>query len=326
MRVGLKLLLLASALLLAGLPTLATEETPNVVPMAAPTAVVKCPGVTSIPYTADEEQALPMHLVGSLSCGETVVVLSDLEGYTAHIRTKDGREGFVARMYLTADSGTPAPVEKPKLGMANTVNGVARWEAGAPGCIEFMSHGRHVESISANGITVQVSLQDSGWKYRANVAISNQTTGLVEVLPAIITLDELMPNLKPLPATSSEKVAHTQSHQVLWTAADAVPSPSVVASHSTSSANSEQLTYRISDTPDYLNPHMALASTKHVAFSRNETVDVQAIALKSLSLPVGQKTSGVMWFNRDANARELSLRVPVGETVFDFAFSLDQKK
>ena len=71
---------------------------------------------------------------------------------------------------------------------------------------------------------------------------------------------------------------------------------------------------------------MTLASARPAAFARDESIDVQAIALKSTSLPAGQNTAGVMWFNRDPSARELSLRVPVGDMVFDFAFSFEDKK
>jgi len=321
-----KHLIFASALLLAGLPALGTEETPSVAPIAAPTAVVKCPGVSSIPLTADEQQALPLRIVGSLACGDTVVVLSDREGYTARIRTRQGQEGYVARMYLAADgSGVPA-VENTKPSSAAAVNGVARWESGAPGCDEFVSHGHHVESITANGVTVQVSLQDTGWKYRANVAISNQSGGSVDVQTGIVTLDELQPNLRSLLATKTAKVAHTPSHQVLWTLADAVPSPSAVAPHSAGAPVAERPSYRISSAPDYLNPQLTLASTRPRTFARSESVDVEAIMLKSASLPSGQMTAGVMWFDRDGNARELTLRVPVGDTIFDFAFSLNGKK
>lgn len=317
-----KHLVLGSALLLAALPALAAEETSNVAPVpVAPTAVVKCPGVTAIPFTSDAEQALPLRIVGSLACGDTVAILSDREGYTDQIRTKDGQEGYVARMYLATDSGTPAVTPKPQPSSATTVNGVARWSAGAPGCDEFISHGRHVESLTANGITVQVSLQDSGWKYRANVAISNQSGQKVEVLPGIVTLDELMPNLRALLATSPEKLAHNPTHQFFWTLADAVPLPSAVANHS-----ADRLANRTSAVPDYLNPHLALTSTHHVALERSVSVDVQSIALKPAFVPSGQLTAGVMWFDRDSSAHELSLRVPVGDMVFDFAFSLEQKK
>jgi len=33
-----------------------------------------------------------------------------------------------------------------------------------------------------------------------------------------------------------------------------------------------------------------------------------------------------MWFTRDTSARELSLRVPAGDLVFDFPLSFEQKK
>ena len=321
-----KQFILASVLLLAGLPAQGAEETPNVAPTVVPTAVVKCPGVTSIPFTADAEQALPMQIVGSLGCGDTVAVLSDKEGYTAHIRTRDGQEGYVARMYLVSDVAATVSPETTPTPAAMPVNGVVRWVAGAPGCDQFVSHGRHVESITANGITVQVSLQDSGWKYRANVAISNRSAASVEVQTGIMTLDELQPNLQPLLSADAAKLAHVPTHQVLWTLADATPSPSVVAPHSTGTPVAARLAHRTSRAPDYLSPHMTLASARPAAFARDESIDVQAIALKSTSLPAGQNTAGVMWFNRDPSARELSLRVPVGDMVFDFAFSFEDKK
>jgi hypothetical protein len=322
-----KYLVLGSAAALFALPAFAAEETPNA-PMVAgttATAVVKCPGVTSIPFTADAEQALPMKIVGALTCGDTVAVLSDLEGYTAQIRTKDGREGYVARMYLAEGHGTAAAVQKPQATSATPVNGVVRWAAGAPGCDEFISHGRHVESITANGVTVQVSIQDSGWKYRANVAVSNQSGEKLLVLPGIITLDELRPNLHSLYATDPAKLAHNTTHQIFWTLTDFVPTPSAVA-HNHSSVSEFDLAKRTSPAPDYLNPHMALASAHHGGFEREQSIDVQSIALKTSSVPAGQMTAGVMWFNRDNAAHDLSMRVPVGNMVFDFAFSQEQKK
>jgi len=318
-----KFLLASSALLLAGLPALAGEESNPVAPPAKPMAVVKCPGITSVPFTADAEQALPMTVVGSLHCGETVGVLSEDEGYTARIRTPDGKEGYVAIMYLAPASAAPAAAElQPSI--ATPVNGVVRWEADAPGCAEFLSHGRRVESITANGITVQVSLQDTGWKFRANVAISNGSDTPVSVMPGIVTLDELQPNLRTLGPADSQMIAHTSTHQVLWTASTATPSPSTSAFKLLHISDSDRL--RTPPTPDYMSPHMALASDRPGPFARTESIDVESIILKPTSLSPGQKTAGVMWFSRDANARELSVRVPAGDTVFDFSFSFHQKK
>lgn len=322
-----KHMVLGSALLVAALPAFATEENSNVAPVAAaPTAIVKCPGITNIPFTADAEQALPLQIVGSLRCGEPVAVLSDQEGYTAKIRTSDGQEGYVAQMYLAAEGSAPTVMARPKGSSATPENGIVRWAAGAPGCDEFLSHGRHVESITANGITVQVSLQDSGWKYRANVAISNETPDGVLVVPGNIALDELTPNMRALPATDAAKLAHSPTHQVFWTLTNAVPSPSAVAEPGSRAAESERLANRTSPTNDYLNPHLALTAARQSGFERTETIDVASVALKTTSVPAGKVDAGVMWFDRDANAHELSLRVPVADMVFDFSFSQEQKK
>lgn len=321
-----KYLVLGSALLLAALAGQSAEESASAVAPAAPHAVVKCPGITNVPITADAEQALPLRLVGTLACGESVAILSNNEGYTAHIQTADGRDGYVAVMYLAVGERPASLAPEQHVSSATPVNGVLRWHAGASGCDEFMSQGHLVESITANAITVQVSLQDTGWKYRASLAISNQGKNTLAVIPGIITLDELQPGLKALPATEPQKLAHNHTHQVLWTMANAQPSPSAVELRAGNSSTLSPLAYRANPAPDYLSPHLAMASDRPGAFERTESVDVRAIALKNVSVPGGQITAGVMWFARDANARELSLRVPVGDLVFDFPLSFEQKK
>jgi hypothetical protein len=253
-----------------------------------------------------------------------VLVLSDTQGYTAHIRTADDLDGYVALRYLAIGERAAAPEQHAP--SATPVNGVVRWHAGAPGCDEFMIQGRLVESITANGITVQVSLQDTGWKYSASIAVANQGNDTVEVIPGIVTLDELQPNPKSLTAIDPEKLAHNRTHQVLWSMADAQPSPSAMELHAGNSGALSALSYRSNPAPDYLSPHLVPASARPGAFGRSESVDVLRIALKNVSLPTGQITAGVMWFNRDSSARELSLRVPAGDLVFDFPLSFEPKK
>ena len=320
-----KTLLTACALLLVTLPAAAAEENSvTMVPPVVNKALVKCPGITSVPMTSDAEQSLPLLLVGNLTCGSMVVVVSDSEGYTAQVRTSDGTVGYVALMYLAPNGNAPAAEVPTVPSVATPVNGVVRWRAGAPGCDEFLSHGRYVESVTANGITVQVSLQDSGWKYRANVAVSNKTASTIDIQPGIITLDELEPSLRFLPAADLNSIARTNTHQVLWTLADAIPSPSAV-SRISESGSADRLSHRSNPTNDYLSPHMTLASARPGAFERTQSIDVESIALKPLALKPQQNAAGVMWFARDDRAHELSLRVPVGGVVFDFAFAFEDR-
>ena len=318
-------MVLGAALLAVGLPAIAAEGTSNNVAVAAaPHALLKCPGLTSVPMTADAEQSLPMKLVANLVCGQNLTVLSDAEGYTAHVRTTDGKEGFVAVMYLAMDASAPVPARK-DLVSVKAVNGVARWQAGAAGCDQFQSNGHVVQSMTANGITVQVSLQDTGWKLRANIAVSNQSAGEVEVVPGQITLDELQPSLRALHAQDPTKLGHVVNHGIFWTEAMAQPSPSAVVMKS-AGVSVHDATYRTIETPDYMSEHLSAATPKNRASAYADSADIKALALKAGSLPVQQKTAGVVWFERDANARELSLRIPVGDVVFDFPLSFEQKK
>jgi hypothetical protein len=315
MSLSAKQILFGSALLLAGSPLFATETAANSGVVATPRVYVNCPGISSVPMTADAEQALPMRQIATLSCGQQVAIIADSEGYTAHIRISDGKEGYVARMYLT----TAAPIAEPTLefdtptpvSIATPVNGIVRWNAGAPGCEQFASRGRKVESATANGITVQVSLQDTGWKLRASVAVSNESGAQVYVHPSLITLDELTPSLRNLREENPAKLAHNEAnHQLMHSEYIAVPPPSAIVLHKRSDPQVSTVSYHSTSVDDYLG-------------FNDETSSVRAVALKSANLAPGQKTSGELWFARDAKAHELSLRISVGDLVFDFPFSFE---
>ncbi len=310
-----KHLLFGAALVLSSSPLFATETAANSGVAAAPRAYVICPGISNVPMTSDAEQALPMRQIATLSCGQQVAVLADNEGYTAHIRTSDGKEGYVARMYLTTatpathpelEFDTPAPVSN-----ASPVNGIVRWNAGAAGCDQFISRGRKVESATANGITVQVSLQDTGWKLRASVAVSNEAGAQVYVHPSLVTLDELTPALRNLREENPSKLAHNEvNHQLMHSEYIAVPPPSAIVLHKRSAPQVSTVSYHSTSVDDYLG-------------FNDEASSVRAVALKPANLAPNQKTSGELWFVRDAKAHELSLRISVGNLIFDFPFSFE---
>jgi hypothetical protein len=320
-----KSLVFGTAFLLAGLPALAAEESGVAPLVAAPAAraSINCPGISSVPMTADAAQALPLRILASLGCGQPVAILSDNEGYTAHVRTADGKEGYVARMYLTMSGSASNPNDQ-ALSSATPVNNVVRWQAGAPGCDQFMSKGHTVESATARGITVQVSLEDTGWKLRATIALSNKSKESLEILPGLITLDELQPGLKALLSQDGTKLSHVVNHQVFLTQANAQPSPSAVTFRGVIPPTGSSAAYH-PPTPDYFTEHVVPASAGSRAGIVPTSAELQSLSLKHARLESGQKTVGVIWFERDANARELSLRVPVGDLVFDFPLSFEKK-
>jgi hypothetical protein len=296
-----KLLVLGTfASMAAALPACAAENSSSSV-SAAPGSLrgtVICRGVQNVPVTADAEQSLPMQLVARLNCGDEVAVLSDSEGYTVNIRTADGKDGYVARLYLSEHSADSAKDHRDE---AVVDNGIARWQSGAPGSDQFFSGGAVVESLTANGITVQVSLQDTGWKLRASVAIANDGAAPVHFNPAGFTLDELKPRLRTLAYQNPRELAKALTHQVYWTNASATAPASAVyrnAVYKTSAA--------VPVTPNYMG---------------EITQQVQSNILQAQNVATKEKVSGVVWFERDKNSQQLNLRIFVDDQIFEFPLS-----
>jgi hypothetical protein len=260
---------------------------------------VICRGVQSVPVTADPEQALPMHLVTRLNCGDEVAVLSDSEGYTVNVRTADGQDGYVAHMYLSEHPANSAKDRRASEAVVD--NGIARWQSGAPGSDQFFSGGSVVESLTANGITVQVSLQDTDWKLRSNVAIANEGSEPVHFNPAGFTLDELTPRLRALAYQNPKELAKALTHQVYWTNVSATAPASAVymnAVYKTSPA--------VSATPNCL---------------ADAAEQVQSTVLQAATVAPKEKASGVVWFERGKNLQQLTLRIFVGDQIFEFPLS-----
>src|ERR1700692_2871603 len=122
-----------------------------------------------------------------------------------------------------------------------------------------MSNGTLVESLTVNGVTAQVSLNDSGWKLRSNIAIANGNPEAIHVEPSKFILDEIGANGRPLFYQDPEQLSKNLTHQALWTETTAGP---VEISSSRSSAPVSQTNARFSTSfvpsisvPNYLIQH-----------------------------------------------------------------------
>jgi hypothetical protein len=295
------------------------------------TSTISCNGYLNVPMTVDQEQALPMQIMATLECGQQVTVLSDMDAYTVNVLTQDGKNGYVARMYLTYPTrkridSAPLPSEN-----AAVSNGIARWQSGGKGSVQFRSGSELVESLTANGVTVQVSLQDTGWKMRANVAVVNSSKQAIYVLPKLVSLDELAPLIKPLRYQDPSQVAKAATHQLLWTSANAAPSLSAQSQRPSSGSELAAVSFKLPATdpsPNYLAQHQVLEET--AARSQSPLVDltreINALALHECTLKPGEKAAGAAWFDRDAKSWQLLLRVPVDGLIFEFPLSFNHEK
>jgi hypothetical protein len=283
---------------------------------------ILCRGGSSVPMTADAEQSLPLHLVATLDCGQQVSLVANSEGYTVNVHTADGKSGYVA--WMNVAKGEAASAKRSTRETASVRNGVASWVAGTPGSERFYSEGLLVESLTVNGVTVQVSLQDTGWKLLANVAVANGGLQGVEVVPSHISLSNSREAKKSLAYQDPKKLKGAVNHQILWTEANAAPSSNgylVNAGFQTSDTLGQ------TKTQNYLADHQAtvqLVSDHKAEFNPHSQMNTVALR-ESVVLPFEQ-TAGATWFQRDGKRDELTLRVPVGDTTFEFPFSFNQEK
>jgi hypothetical protein len=312
------------------------EETANGAALSGKsvlTSTISCNGYPNVPMTKDPEQSLPMQMIATLECGEQVTVLSDMDAYTVNVVTEDGKNGFVARMYLTYPTrkrvdSAPLPGEN-----AAISNGIVRWQSGSKGSAQFRSGSESVESLTANGVTVQVSLQDTGWKMRANVAVVNSSKQGIYVLPRLVSLDEVAPLIKPLRYQDPSQVAKAATHQLLWTSANAAPSLNALSQRSSGATASEftAVSFKLppaDPSPNYLAQHQILEETA----ARNQsalvdlTREIKSLSLQECTLKSGEKVAGAVWFDRDAKSSQLVLRVPVDGLIFEFPLSFNHEK
>lgn len=322
-----KLLALASALLfMTSCVRGATESNaPTLAPLATHTsAVIHCVGITQVPMTADAEQGLPLHVVGNLSCGDVVSILRDDEGYTVRVSTVGGQEGYVARLYLTK-SGPDAPTTNPQPWSAVPVNGVVHWRAGDPGCDQFVTNGHLVESVTTHGVTVQIALEDTGWKLRALIAIANSHAEPIKVSPDLVTVVEAAPGVKRLLPSDPVKLSRVVNHQLLLSVASGQPPRNTASLSIASTAAITAAAYQPA-TPDYFSESIFPVSTSNRTAIVPTAVEIQSLALKHASLKPGENTAGIIWFERPAHPKELSLRVPIGNLLLDFPLSFEQTR
>jgi hypothetical protein len=284
----------------------------------SPQGKITCHGVSRIPMTSDVEQSLPMQIVARLNCGDTVAVLSDSDNYTVNVRTADGRMGYVARVYLEISDEIPAPQPPPQAVSAVAQNGVARWQPGGAGSDQFAAEDSAVESLTVNGVTVQVSLHDTGWKLRANVLISNAGSQHVYSNPARFTLVESAPIAKLLAHEDPEKLVHAATHQILWTSASAFAPDGHWTQSSPAAAPAIIPTgYKV---PTAANGSMPLSAHSPAAHNPKEAVFHES------KIEPNQKAEGAVWFERDKKAEHLLLRVPVDGVIYEFPLSFNHDK
>lgn len=115
------------------------QQRPQVAPNSGGTpARIKCQNEGYVTITSDAEQALPLRLVTTAACNESVIALSDTQGYTVKVQTASGKIGYVTRYEIVVDTsmkgaGPAQPASASANGNANQMQSQQARPAAEPG-------------------------------------------------------------------------------------------------------------------------------------------------------------------------------------------------
>jgi hypothetical protein len=282
----------------------------------SPMGKILCRDGLNVPLTADPEQSLPLRVVAQLHCGQEVLLLSGNEGYTINVHTLDGKSGYVAWMNVAkSEAGSAKSAILPS---APIHDGIAKWTPGAAGSDKFYSDDVIVESLTANGVTVQVSLEDTGWKLLSHVAVSNNSQNTVNIVPSRLSLSDKGQTIKSLAYQDPNKLKTAYTHEILWTRAEALPNDTAYL------ATADHQVAATSNTKNYLAPHQEEVRAVKAEF--NPHAQTNSVSLNATTLQPDQQIAGSTWFQRSGKRQDLVLRVPVGDVVYEFPFSFNHTK
>jgi hypothetical protein len=207
------------------------------------------------------------------------------------------------------------------------------------GCAHQFVNGRKIKILTADGITVSVSLFDTGKYFRADIAVVNASTANFDVLPAMFSIEETAPKEKVLAYVDVGKMIHSAHTRMAWANAFTAmgagmqrqQSTTDTTSNGTVNVNGSDGTYATgtyngtststTSTPDYA----AQARANDAIRERNAVLAIQSsqlanAALTSNTVLPSQSASGCVFFERKGKASNLVLSVPIGDKVFRFPF------
>ncbi len=219
-----------------------------------------------------------------------------------------------------------------------------RWKEGDPNSDKFVSSGVTVKRVRTDGITVRASMTDG---ISVSVDISNDGQTPVEIRPESLTLDVVSPRARGLAYIPADRVAdaavamaHNRAAMVEFSGSMATKtvtethttwsdSPTAPISQRTMAGETPHVvtTTTTRTVPD--DSARSSASTQASSIRNGASSDRQrvlAAALKPATLAPTFSASGVVWFEREKDPKEVLLRVPVGDLVVEVPFTVSKRR
>ncbi|HVN82139.1 MAG TPA: hypothetical protein VMW38_24360 [Terriglobia bacterium] len=220
------------------------------------------------------------------------------------------------------------------------------WKEGMEGADRYCSGGETIESLTVNGLTVSVSLRDTGWKMRSDVVITNNTDQWIDVHPEKFFLEVLGPKPKQLDYESLEKLTKSVNRRTqpaafgirlaTGTATNTITTDSStlgpfngsmeLGAYSKSTIGRLNGSCRSSQTsmaavPDYYARRKADEDARTALQNAGKASgDPSQIVLRANTIMPTQQSSGAVYFERYKGKSPVILKITLRGTVIEFPF------
>lgn len=181
----------------------------------------------------------------------------------------------------------------------------------------YYYNGETIEQLTLRGVTVTISLNDTGKFNQLGIFVSNSSSDAVNVLPSSFTLRQTSPTDVDLALKSESEIQRIAGKHALWTH---------VASGVTTSVNymkermaGEDGQSSEATVQDYDSQAHWLARVDDLG-KRGDTKTLVRSYLRSTTVFPGSKLSGVLWFDRADGFASGTVKVALGPRVYAFPF------
>lgn len=179
----------------------------------------------------------------------------------------------------------------------------------------YYYNGETIEQLTVRGVTVTISLNDTGKFNQLAVFVSNSSPDAVNVLPSSFTLRQTSPKDVDLALKSESEIQRIAGKHALWTHVASGVTSSVTYMKERMSGEDGQSTEAA--VQDYDAQARWLAHVDDLG-KRGDTKTLVRSYLRSATVFPGSKLSGVLWFDRAEVFDAGAVKATLGSRLYSF--------
>lgn len=181
----------------------------------------------------------------------------------------------------------------------------------------YYYNGETIEQLTLRGVTVTISLNDTGKFNQLGVFVSNSSPDAVNVLPSSFTLRQTSPTDVDLALKSESEIQRIAGKHALWTHVASGVTSSVTYMKERMAGEDGQSSEAV--VQDYDSQARWLARVDDLG-KRGDTKTLVRSYLRSTTVFPGSKLSGVLWFDRADGFASGTVKVALGSRIYAFPF------